>query len=194
MEMKKTHSVVPTRSGDIEMDSSPDNHFSSKSIHSAQLDSKPKKDVTDTVAKDDKSHIDTLKIIEEKVSKVSQNLLEPTMAKLGENSTRLEELERLMKRLQPVFELADLTRENGMSSSMEYIVEQASKTSQNFVIDRFNKFQRNLDALKVSMVFGDDYSNTKNKLFMLETRFNHVASSQELIETKFIDINHSLEK
>lgn len=40
-------------------------------------------------------------------------------------STRVEELELKMNRLKPLFDLADMTRNNRMDSSLELIIEQA---------------------------------------------------------------------
>ena len=74
---------------------------------------------------------------------------------------RIQKLEGTIEYLKPVFDLAHLTKENGMKDSMEYIVSEASKTGRVYMDDMLNKLQKNLDALKVSMVFGGDYNQTK---------------------------------
>jgi hypothetical protein len=75
-----------------------------------------------------------------------------------------------------------------MKDSMEYIVQEASKTSYSYVNRKISEIQSNLDTLKISMVFNGDYQNTKNRMFDMEAKFGNVRSMQELCEQKMHEL------
>ena len=93
-----------------------------------------------------------------------------------------------MKNLKPVFDLAHLTKENGMKDSMEYIVQEASKTSQVYMNEKLGQIQSNLDSLKISMVFDGDYSRTKNQVHSLETKFSILQDTSEILDRKIQEL------
>jgi len=91
-------------------------------------------------------------------------------------------------------DLANITRENGMKDSMEFIVQEASKTSQVYMNQKLLQIQNNVDALKISMVFNNDYQNTKNQIFTLETKFSTVRSYQDILDQRLQEILMQLDK
>ena len=91
-------------------------------------------------------------------------------------------------------DLANITRENGMKDSMEFIVQEASKTSQVYMNQKLLQIQNNVDALKISMVFNNDYQNTKNQIFTLETKFSTVRSYQDIFDQRLQEILMQLDK
>jgi len=91
-------------------------------------------------------------------------------------------------------DLANITRENGMKDSMEFIVQEASKTSQVYMNQKLLQIQNNVDALKISMVFNNDYQNTKNQIFTLETKFSTVRSYQDIFDQRLQEIWMQLDK
>ena len=66
-----------------------------------------------------------------------------------------------MNVLEPIFDLAKLTRENRMENSLEFIIEQATKTSQSYVESKLVDMNQSLNRFKESMLTVNDLLQQK---------------------------------
>ena len=66
-----------------------------------------------------------------------------------------------MNVLDPIFDLAKLTRENRMENSLEFIIEQATKTSQSYVESKLVDMNQSLNRFKESMLTVNDLLQQK---------------------------------
>ena len=99
-----------------------------------------------------------------------------------------------MKRLDPVFELWKLTKENGMKSSLEFIIEQATTTSQNYVNEKLHRWTKLLEQIQSQMPNADEYQQMKNHVFLMEMKIGTLETTQSTIERRFQDFNLKVDK